>query len=63
MNKHQFTLFFVEKQIRKKTFGILMTVNEDGTPHTAGILYGASPPSSKFALYCLTSKKMLREPK
>lgn len=57
MNKHQYTFSFVEKQIRKKTFGILTTINEDGTPHTTGILYGVSPPSSKFALYCLTSKR------
>ncbi|UCG03334.1 MAG: pyridoxamine 5'-phosphate oxidase family protein [Candidatus Heimdallarchaeota archaeon] len=35
----------------------MTTLNKDGTPHTTGILYEVSPPSSKFALYCLTSKK------
>jgi nitroimidazol reductase NimA-like FMN-containing flavoprotein (pyridoxamine 5'-phosphate oxidase superfamily) len=56
LNENQFDFSFVEKQIRKKTFGVLTTVNKDGTPHTTGILYGISPPSSKFALYSLTSK-------
>ncbi|MFX0052631.1 MAG: pyridoxamine 5'-phosphate oxidase family protein [Candidatus Hermodarchaeota archaeon] len=56
MNENQFDFSFVEKQIRKKTFGVLTTLNKDGTPHTTGILYGVSPPSSKFALYSLTSK-------
>ena len=57
MNKEQFSFLFVEKQIRKKTFGVLTTINKDGTPHTTGILYGVSPPSSKFVLYFLTSIK------
>ena len=57
MNKPQFSFSFIEKQIRKKTFGILTTINRDGTPHTSGICYGVSPPSSKFCLYCVTSKK------
>lgn len=57
MNIHQFSFSFIEKQIRKKTFGILTTINQDGTPHTTGILYGISPPFSKFVLYFLTSKK------
>ncbi len=57
MKKHDFTFPFVERQIRTKTFGVLTTLNQDGTPHTTGILYGVSPPSSKFALYCLTSKE------
>ncbi|MFX0204748.1 MAG: pyridoxamine 5'-phosphate oxidase family protein [Candidatus Hodarchaeota archaeon] len=57
MSKNHFTFSFVEKQIRKKTFGVLTTINKDGTPHTTGILYGVSPPSLKFALYFLTSVK------
>ncbi|MFX0086541.1 MAG: pyridoxamine 5'-phosphate oxidase family protein [Candidatus Hodarchaeota archaeon] len=56
MNKYPFNFSFVEKQIRKKTFGVLTTLNKDGTPHTTGILYGVSAPSAKFALYSLTSK-------
>ncbi|MHA2165795.1 MAG: pyridoxamine 5'-phosphate oxidase family protein, partial [Candidatus Hodarchaeales archaeon] len=56
MNKQVVSFSFVEKQVRKKTFGVLTTINRDGTPHTTGILYGVSLPSSKFALFCLTSK-------
>jgi uncharacterized pyridoxamine 5'-phosphate oxidase family protein len=57
MKKHDFSFSFIEKKVRSKTFGILTTLNEDGTPHSTGILYGVSPPSSKFSLYFLTSKK------
>ncbi|MFW9902971.1 MAG: pyridoxamine 5'-phosphate oxidase family protein [Candidatus Thorarchaeota archaeon] len=57
MNTNQFSFSFVEKQVRRNTFGVLTTINKDGTPHTTGILYGVSPPSSKFALYFLTSIK------
>ena len=57
MNGRQFTFPFVETQVRKKTFGVLTTLNKDGTPHTTGILYGVSLPSSKFALFSITSKK------
>ncbi|MFQ6125671.1 MAG: pyridoxamine 5'-phosphate oxidase family protein [Candidatus Heimdallarchaeota archaeon] len=57
MNKHQFTFSFIEKQIRKKTFGILTTINQDGTPHSTGILFGVSPPFSKFVLYFFTSRE------
>lgn len=57
MNEYDITFSFVEKQIRTKTFGVLTTLNKDGTPHTTGILYGVSPPASKFAIYCLTSKE------
>ncbi len=53
----KFNFSFVEKEIRKKTFGILHTLNSDGTPHTTGILYGVSKPDTEFALYLLTSGK------
>ncbi len=57
MNKHNISFSFVEKQVRKKTFGILTTLNKNGTPHTTGILYGVSSPAKEFVLYSLTSKK------
>ncbi len=56
-NRHDFTFSFIERKVRDKTFGILTTINQDGTPHTTGVLYGVSPPSSKFSLLILTSKK------
>ncbi len=57
MNKYNFSFSFIEQKVRTKTFGILTTINKDGTPHTTGILYGVSPPSIKFSLYCFTSKR------
>jgi nitroimidazol reductase NimA-like FMN-containing flavoprotein (pyridoxamine 5'-phosphate oxidase superfamily) len=56
MNKHHFTFSFIEKEIRSKTFGIINTVNFDGSPHTTGVLYGVSKPSNKFGIYIVTSK-------
>ena len=52
----KFNFSFVERKIRKKTFGILTTINSDGTPHATGILYGVSKPDTRFALYLLTSR-------
>ena len=46
-----------KKRVRNKIFGILTTINQDGTPHTTGILYGVSQLSTKFSLYFFTSKK------
>lgn len=56
MNKNQYKFSFIEEQIKNKTFGILTTINPDGTPHTSGVLYGVSRPLSKFAIYIVTSK-------
>ncbi|MFW9802005.1 MAG: pyridoxamine 5'-phosphate oxidase family protein [Candidatus Thorarchaeota archaeon] len=49
-----FTFEFVEKEVRKKTFGVLTAIDAKGKPHSTGILYGVSPPESKFALFMLT---------
>ncbi|MHA1717374.1 MAG: pyridoxamine 5'-phosphate oxidase family protein, partial [Promethearchaeota archaeon] len=46
----------VVERLRKKTFGILTTISKDGHPHSTGILYGVSPPGSKFSIYVLTRK-------
>jgi general stress protein 26 len=53
----KFNFSFIEREIRKKTFGILTTLNSDESPHTTGILYGVSKPDAEFALYLLTSKR------
>jgi general stress protein 26 len=57
MKKRQIPFTYIEKKINTKTFGVLTTINQDGTPHSTGILYGVSPPSKKFNLYFFTSKK------
>jgi len=49
-----FTFEFLEKEVRKKTFGILTAIDSKQRPHSTGMLYGVSPPESKFALYMLT---------
>ena len=45
---------FVEQEIRKKTFGILSTIDQNGNSHSTGIIYSVSAPKSKFSLYLLT---------
>jgi len=56
MSERQFAFDFVEKQIRKKTFGILSTVSTKGRAQSTGIIYGVSPPDSKFSIYILTHR-------
>ena len=47
---------FVEAEIRKKTFGILSTIDQKGKSHSTGIIYAISPPGSIFSLYILTDR-------
>jgi general stress protein 26 len=52
--KPTFTFEFVEKQLRKKTFGILSTADLEGKPHSTGVLYAIS--SEKFLFFILTAR-------
>ena len=52
--KKSFAFDFIEKKIRKQTFGILSTIDQQGKSHSTGILYGISSPESKFSFYILT---------
>ncbi|MCE7743268.1 MAG: hypothetical protein GOP50_12530 [Candidatus Heimdallarchaeota archaeon] len=56
MKSQKFNFFFIENEVRNKTFGILTTTNLDGTPHTSGVLYGVSTHESDFALYIVTGR-------
>jgi general stress protein 26 len=56
MRKKILTFEFVENKMRKKTFGILSTIDQNGNSHSTGIIYAVAPPDSKFALYVLTDK-------
>lgn len=47
---------FVKDEIRKKSFGILSTIDPNGKSHSTGIIYGVSPSNSRFALYILTDR-------
>lgn len=51
---------YVESSVRRKTFGILTTVDKAGAPHSTGILYGVAPPTSPFALYVLTLERYIK---
>ncbi len=57
MSDHNFNFEFVERYIRKKTFGIFTTADKEGNPHSVGMIYAVSPPNRKFSLYCMTAKK------
>jgi general stress protein 26 len=44
----------VEEEVRKKTFGVLTTIDCRERPHSTGVLYGISPPESEFSIYVMT---------
>lgn len=60
--KAPFSFEYVDKQLRRKNFGILSTVTPTGRAHSAGVAYGVSPPSSPFRLY-LISRPSLKKPR
>lgn len=49
----RFTFDFVEKKVRKKTFGVLTTIDSKGRPHSTGIVYTTGPPDKPFTFYCI----------
>ncbi|WXG42471.1 MAG: pyridoxamine 5'-phosphate oxidase family protein [Candidatus Freyarchaeum deiterrae] len=49
-----FTFAYVEKQLRKKNFGILSTVTPQGRPHSVGVVYGIPSSELPFSLYLIT---------
>ena len=51
---------FVEAQLRRKSFGVLSTVNRGGSLQTTGILYAVSPPGTAFRLYLITERSYLK---
>jgi len=48
---------YVEKRIRKRSFGIIGTVDSKNRPHTTGVLYGVAPREYPFMIYVLTGAK------
>lgn len=54
MKSQRFEFDFVEREVRRRTFGVLTTIDSKGRPHSTGILYGVAPPQSPFALYMLS---------
>ncbi len=57
MTKIERNFNFIESEIKKKSFGILSTIDKNGHSHSTGIIYAVAPSNSKFALYVLTEKK------
>ena len=55
-----FSFGYVEKELRKKNFGILTTITPQGRPHSAGVVYGLAPVNQPFALY-LVSRPVLKK--
>ena len=44
----------MEKELRKKSFGVITTVDSENRPHATGILYGVSPRDKPLRIYILT---------
>ena len=53
MQEERFTFERVEKEVRKKTFGVLTTIDSKGRPHSTGVIYATGPPDKPFALYSI----------
>lgn len=53
MTDSKFSFDLVERNVRKKTFGVLTTIDSKGRPHSTGIIYAVGSPDSPFALYSL----------
>lgn len=53
VNMARFTFEFVEKKVRKKSFGVLTTIDSKEKPHSTGIIYAVEPPEKPFALYSI----------
>jgi hypothetical protein len=60
MNEAPLSFAEVEAAVRKKTFGVLTTIDTKGRPHSTGVLYGVAPPSSPFALFILTLESYVK---
>jgi hypothetical protein len=46
----------VEKELRKRTFGILSTVSRSGKAQSSGVLCGISPPGVPFGIYIISGR-------
>jgi general stress protein 26 len=48
------TVELVLAELRRQHFAVLSTVDEGGTPHSAGVNYGVSEPGYELAFYMMT---------
>ena len=56
-----FPFDYVEKQLRKKNFGILTTVTPEGRPHSVGVVYAMAPPGLQFFCLYLITRPVLKK--
>ncbi|MFW9814209.1 MAG: pyridoxamine 5'-phosphate oxidase family protein [Candidatus Thorarchaeota archaeon] len=54
MTENRSTFESVEKEVRKKTFGVLTTIDTKGRPHSTGIIYATGHQDKPFALYSVS---------
>lgn len=47
----------VEREVRKKTFAVLSTIDSKNRPHSTGIIYAVSRPGEKLSFYVVTQSK------
>lgn len=52
------TVDLVLTQLRKRDFGVVSTVSEEGRPHSAGVNYGVSSPGRDLAIYVMTRRHL-----
>jgi hypothetical protein len=59
---HQLELSFkrVERELRKRTFGILSTVSRSGKAQSSGVLYGVSPPGVPLGIYVISGRNHVK---
>ena len=56
-----FPFSYIDKQLRKRSFGIISTITPQGRPHSVGVVYAVAPLNLPFSLYLIsspTSKKV-----
>ncbi|MFW9789321.1 MAG: pyridoxamine 5'-phosphate oxidase family protein [Candidatus Thorarchaeota archaeon] len=47
----------VEREVRKKSFAVISTVDSKNRPHSTGIVFAMSPPEEELVFYVLTQAK------
>jgi general stress protein 26 len=57
MKKNHPSYSIIEKELRRKTFAVITTVDIKNRPHATGILYGSSTPEDPLRFYIVTKRK------
>ena len=57
-SNNRLTFDRVERELRRRDFGVLSTVTPEGRPHSVGVVYGVSLPGRPFQLYVMTRRRL-----